>query len=421
MFSSKPNASLGVSVCSLEKGGCHSFGENLFSQEMKISHAAMSRSSEFDIRVFKKTSEHKTIENLCITGCQCHKSKVISTLKSTYDLTKLKNIYVVYPPHVFIENYEEELRDLQEAFISEGVKKECSIHLLSSGIREDKSHSIGLPNPLPPLSQQTKLIPGDCYGLLYIRGLELLNIDRLGDEDTPSLKLYLKTYFEKTKEAAQINNINSPTVLIISSNEKEQKLISTFAKDYGVSVQFSPTIPYREFISILQQIGKKKGVIGCNGVQTFMQALLLDCQVLEYANCQINDAFLQEVLAATPSSSKKIAQVILGLSSKVELLKDHDEVEKTYAVLRGIFIEAIEKFNNKKTASLEPPKPIEKTQKQLEEDLSSLNTKYQIAKREISRGARFELASAILLEIERVTKEIDALKEDNLKKNQFLR
>ena len=75
----------------------------------------------------------------------------------------------------------------------------------------------------------------------------------------------------------------------------------------------------------------------------------------------------------------------------------------------------------KKTASLEPPKPIEKTQKQLEEDLSSLNTKYQIAKREISRGARFELASAILLEIERVTKEIDALKEDNLKKNQFLR
>ena len=92
MFSSKPNASLGVSVCSLEKGGCHSFGENLFSQEMKISHAAMSRSSEFDIRVFKKNSEHKTIENLCITGCQCHKFKDISTLKSNYDLANLKNI-----------------------------------------------------------------------------------------------------------------------------------------------------------------------------------------------------------------------------------------------------------------------------------------------------------------------------------------
>ena len=342
-----------ITTCSLQDGGCHSCGEDL-AKALQKDHIGVSYNSEFDIRIFKQKikSPAEVYETICITGCKYDKPAILNKIIEQYGASPSK-VYLVVPPHNILEDYQAELTELKESYALE-----CNgdISLIRTGIDINASHTIGLPSPITNLSttDSKKVVSEQCYGLMYLRGFTKKNANSvlawMNDEEDDSMtpKEFLSLYFSQISKIANAKSESAPSVIIVSADITEKKIISDEAKKFGVKLSFVDKLPAEDFLNTLKNIGDKGGIVASNGVQTLIQSALLNCLPFHFASQPSNLDFLNELVNAVATDLQNTAKVILGLSNQVSLLDDHDIVKKTQEAIQTILKASVAKFEQTK-------------------------------------------------------------------------
>lgn len=333
----KDSPTLCISTCSLDSGGCHSLGKSL-ADELHHDYVGMCDG-------LKKASfnEHITktqYENVYITGCSFIKPNFFNSASQKYDFSKVKNVYIITPPHIVTTpNYEQYNLALNVQYTT---KCHHSIKLLTSGITVNHRSSIGLPSPFPAVTQheQKKVLEDHTLGVVYIRDL-ILEAD---SQNVGQAYLFLSQYFLKITRIAIEKGISNPSILILGSDEAEKQIYQMAAKTFKLNLIFKDKLPGDQFISALHETNKKHGVIACNGVQTFIQANLLGCEAVFHANKEQNKDFLRELLGKIPPEYNLVAKEILGLATGFESEKHPDHVKKIYEIIQENLKKGTEKF-----------------------------------------------------------------------------
>jgi len=357
MFSNKENLTLAVSACTYEKSGCHHFGDHLSEQLNLGGKIAFARSSEFNIKAVElKVEDRKPYENLCITGCECFRSNILKSLSKTHNLSNLKNIYVITPPHIliddptaWIDDLKKELESLKDSAL---VKEDCIITVLTTGIDTKPKYSLGLPSPLPKLTDAEVKVHENCYGLIYIRDLLTIRPNMhmaiAEGQKVVTPQLFLDLYFSRVMQIAKDKSKLNPLVMIITQNDKEKRIFEIEAAKHALRVQFSMFLTHEKFSSTLKTVGEKGGVIAVAGAQTLIQAIVLNCEVMHYANRQENAEFLEQIVNSLSPALQDTAKVILGLSSDSPLLADRAQVQKVHQAIQAVFSKALAVFEQAK-------------------------------------------------------------------------
>lgn len=358
-FTDSRRPTLWVSACTLDSGGCHSFGSNT-AKSLKNDYVCVEvdmrdRSNPHIKKTFKEALSGQPYTNVCITGC-CFRPQVLEQLAEKYNLSKVQHVYIVVPPWIIMNNLA--LAALEELHTQKGS---YPITLLTTGLENNFHHcSIGLPSPILNPPKDKEIVPPNCYGLMYIRNLnvtspppiQLLLPDELvdSDDDEPPPPRdetgYLNRYFSQIRS---ISRVVSPEVLVISTNDSaENEKIRNIAERQGVRVQFIEKLTEEDFLSALKQISQKRGVLATNGAQTLFQAAILNTPFLYYANKPATDKFLARLLKSMPADLQQTAAVILGLSDHDEVLKNSEMVSRVNLALQGKIQEALVKYERVK-------------------------------------------------------------------------
>ncbi|MBV8801676.1 MAG: hypothetical protein JO131_01685 [Gammaproteobacteria bacterium] len=338
------------SLCNLSTptGGCHSFGKSL-AAEFNCDYIAAEQDDPIKLFNSEKTNP-KAYKTIALTGCGLiiHSYNFIKVIANKYDCSQLKNIFVIFPPHqseVICYSHDTCLNMVQETFANTSYK----VSLLTSGITIDSPHCIGLPRltlDAKTLASCDYSIPSDCYGLIYISNL-------LTESKTNNSTLvgYLGNYFSQIISIAKSQSESLPQVIAIIDKSHEQLAISLIAKKYNIKIMFIDRLIQSNFIKIIQHISEKKGIVACNGVQTFSQAMLLGAKTLFYANINCNDAFCEELSNIVPFGLKEATKVILGLSTQYALLNNADNVNKICQIITSLMEKSSQKFQELRSAT----------------------------------------------------------------------
>lgn len=382
MFSNERAKTKIFSCCTLEaSGGCHSFGKS-FAKELKTDYSGIARTSPFELKLFDKGDLSKSHENICITGCELFKEGILTEISKTHDLTQLKNVYLIVPPHIIIEDYKSTLDDIKETLNKELAELQKSgkmisqftISLITTGLENEESKAhIGLPNPFPKLPPMEKSEPlaSNCYGLIYFHGLNDVhpqvlstmfeeNVDK---SSLPTAKDFLASYFSRVIKQANKNKILNPAV-IVTNYGGNKSLIEVEAKKHNVDLRFETKLTNDEFAQILKQLGQKGGIVATNGAMTLIQSFITKCHVLFYANKQIIHDLLEQIVSLIPSSLKATAKVILGLSMNNKLLDNADQVEAVHKAIQDVFRDSLLRFEKAKTQPI-PTAALDKVSQEL--------------------------------------------------------
>ncbi len=350
-----------ISACENDFGGCHTFGGSL-SSELKMDSIGMRNSSKNILEIFKQpmgSGSLQPYENICITGCLYELNPVMTAMKK-YDLTKLKNIYVVIPPHqVNDEKYYAECSSLKKTLPE---KHNYKITFLTAGINSAPSYCIGIPNTIPKKSLELKnIISKNCYGLIYIYHLltkQNHNVDKIAlkiawllDEELEKEHIkYLKLYFSQIAKIAKQKLEESPSVLVVTKDEYEKKEIEEIAKLYKINIIFTEKLAQEKFVAALREIGEKGGLVATNGAQTLMQAIMLKSPILVYANLSCNFNFLNQLARLMPEELIGTAKVILGRSTDSFYLENEKNVTEVYRIIYSALQKSLSKFEENKTS-----------------------------------------------------------------------
>jgi hypothetical protein len=343
-----------ISTCTLGSGGCHSFGESL-ALDLKSDYVGLKFNAPFTkIDIFKeKMCKPYFYENITITGCGFNVEKNVGCVIRTYNISNLKNLFLLAPPHNIVDDYEGLTKDVYSRHTSKPYK----VTLISSGLGSHLLYNIGLPSPFPikVTDETTNNISKNCLGLLYIRDLIMDNNLTRGDyimaKETGDDKIifgkarnFLKLYFSQINELAKDKSIELPSVIAITSDSLDMKIILQMARQCKIEIKFVDKLPPAEFVKTLEQLGEKNGIVGQNGVQSLIQAYLLNCQVITFYNKSNNKLFFRQLADFVSSELKPTAKVIMGLSDKTELLKNKKNVTLVHQSLQANFKLSSEKF-----------------------------------------------------------------------------
>lgn len=354
----KDAPTLWISTCDLDSGGCHEFGRCL-ANTLQHDYINASIDKEGILFFAKKITTSADYENVCITGCLFHKTEFLQTLiaaqneilENQNDNFKLKNIFLVSPPHKLIDPVA--YAHFNKMFSLMYLKHfSCNIQLLASSLTSEDHFSIGLPKLLPSTSSSTEqknVLNEHTLGIIYIRDL-LINDN---NEEANQVFTFLERYSQKIISLANSTGITTPSVIILSPHlDTEEKLLyQAYLATSGIDLIFKTTLPSDQFHLALSEIAEKKGVLASNGVMTPLQGLLLGCDVLIHGNK--NKSFLRMLSTLVPDECQSVAEEILGLSNQLESHNHPTEVSKVYAVLKENVNKSTAKFEHLKKTYLE--------------------------------------------------------------------
>src|SRR6185295_4980291 len=113
--------------------------------------------------------------------------------------------------------------------------------------------------------------------------------------------------------------------------------------------RFIDRLPGENFLMAIKKIGAKGGIVANNGIQTLIQAILLESPVLYYLNKNTNKNFINQLadLLTTPVLNET-AKVMLGISDKPELLEDSKNMELVRRTINTHLLKSIAKFEEAK-------------------------------------------------------------------------
>lgn len=349
-FLESKQETLWASACNLDSGGCYSFAENA-AKQLKNDYVGLKQNEDRNYQPIKKASQptdapKEPYRNICITGCCYYRAQyILKYLKKELDLSNVDHVYLVVPPWVLVENPQATAQKMQEII---SMKKDANytISLLTAGLHNDSPDCIGLPSPFPNLPKENKeVIPENYYGLMYVR--DWVISDSASHENlVKNLASFLNKYFTQVNNIALSKTVLFPTVLIINTDPNMQVLITKEAALRNITVKFIDRLSEKDYTATLKQIGEKGGVIACNGVQTLIQATILNSPFLFYANNSSNHNFLYDTLKLIPPELKQTAAVILGLSDDDTLLNNKDNVLIVHQFLQTKTQQSLEKFES---------------------------------------------------------------------------
>ena len=337
----RSDPSLVVSICAAESGGCYAFGESM-ARELKADYIGVESMSDFlgkDV-VKSQINSEQLYHNICVTGCRCHASFVVEELSHVYGFNGVRNVYVVLPPHMIdLPNESKIVSDAKKSFT---FSTNFSVELIKTGGDPRAANTIGIPNPIPILSEsKEEMTPKNCYGLMYIPRM-------IKDESYSSPTRFLNLYFSEIVKTAGRQSIDSPTIYAVTGDKNEKKLIQEIAKNHGVGVLFVDRLPPEQFAIALKEISQRGGIIANNGVQTAIQTFILKGKVLYYPSEKNNFQFITKMLEGIPEPLKETAKVILGISNRAKLLEDIDKVNQVNEILQLSFSASVSKFEHAK-------------------------------------------------------------------------
>lgn len=333
-----------ASMCVNNGGGCYAFGSALTAHLNKDSVHVVGRQSSEKLSFFKEKVKHQPYKTIIFTGCNLYDVKRVSSaiqgIESKYHSTKkVENIVIVYPPH--LENLGAYTQDLfiKRKFFS--IK--YNFIAVTTGVQINLAFNIGFPNFIPENRISAFNVPIDSFGLIYIN--LLVSPDESFEVAKSESIHYLNHYFTLIKKIARCKGVSTPTVIAITRDPSERKIILMIAREHNIQINFVDFLPQADFLKAIEIIGKKS-FIASNGTQTFMEATLLGARTLFLNNLKNNANFVTELLNLIPSHLKETAAVILGLSKEYAILNDKEKVKKTTDTLHALFKQSSQKFKH---------------------------------------------------------------------------
>lgn len=348
--------SLCISACKSNYGGCHAFAQVLSN---KLGHdyigACMpgfsNYTSSYDTTILtfaERITPQTAYQMFYITGCLLKKPHFFTDINKNmkFDFSKLKNIFLIRVPWILVDR-----TSLDEQY----VNVPYNINVLTSDFISDSDYSIGLPSPLPPITafpeEEKLMLSESTFGITYINGLVM----QPTKEQLDQREIYLKRYFTKIANLARDKEVSKPSVLILASGPKQKDVYLSEALAHGITIIFQDRLPSDKFCYALKELSAKSGILGTNGVMTFIQATLLGCNVLFHGN-KTKD-FLTQLSLTVPKQHQSVAKEILGLSNTLESDKYPNQVKEIYSFFKKITENSIRKFEMLKKSSEEKKAP----------------------------------------------------------------
>jgi hypothetical protein len=325
-----------VSTCSFHPAGCHDFGTRLRARFGQLDYIGMDFTDSRYRETFTDPCSPQSVQNwesIFITGCKPkawndNVFKVVTHIETVYKPPRLKNIFVILPPHHSTSTCLNLFGTIKNSLRT----KPYQVTVLTSGVDVDLPNSIGLANSVPVLDSKYA-VEQTCFGLMYNRHPEFITrVD--GDA-------YLTAYFSQVENAAG----NSLDITVLAIGIKEVERVNAAAKEHGITVRHIDRLPQADFLQVIKTMAAKKGVISVDGPGALLQALVLGAPVLYY-NTSNNEEFCKSLIQALPSNMQRIGEVMFGQSDMYHRLSDEKAVAEVFGRLRELIQRSSAVFEN---------------------------------------------------------------------------
>jgi hypothetical protein len=347
----RENNLVGFSVCVMNPSGCFDIAKGVSAQFPRVPYFRVFRPDK-DSNFLDKPSSgfNASFDTVFFTGCNLISSilPILTTLRVTYQFTKIKYVYQIEPPHYTTKRciQENEVEKMSEVVQATLGRCGYQYKLLYSGLGVYKQFpltlNVGIPRWSLKLSEFE--VPRECYGLIRHRGLEI---------DSPDIRKnierHLEEYFHLVAEAGKDHREKPITVIVLEVKKNREWLLS-IAKKSSIEIDFCDRFPenrlphQEDFLIVLEVMKRKKGIVCLDelSTQSLLQALSLGASVLICSKLgypTVGDdlifEFHKHLLSLISTEYQFVAKVMLGLDGDYKLLRNRDHCEKVYEILRN--------------------------------------------------------------------------------------
>lgn len=331
-----------VSLCTNDNSGCMYTGDRLRAAKFpEADHMRIAFSKYKPTQVhYDKTRDDRAYRYLVITGCKFSEyAEVIWHITQKLSLHPAVSASVILPVHLMPSNFS----NFQKFIVSK-----LQPYVVNTEVFACDLESIGFPSMLAFQGEKEEKVilhpEFQCYsGLLYLPKMGSLYPAKADEA-------WLHAYCKFLSESSALRPIKC---LAINSHAQKRE-ISKAAALYQIQIEFCEKLDPLVFEKILIQIRKNNGVVGINGVVSFIQAASLGCQVMHCQAFEVNRNFYGRLSKYFPANNAdkidKAAAVVLGQSKNFDELSDTRLLARIFSELTLIFQKASQKF-----ASAIPP------------------------------------------------------------------
>jgi hypothetical protein len=282
-----------------------------------------------------KLAGDRVYENVIFVGCQALRGdEIAAALTAKIKLAADKIFIFVLPPAVF-PKHEVTFRGMLLASMQH-YRARVDVVYCQVG-------QSGFPDPLLPPTAEVmgSLLPSpfaDCGGLLYLSHCDLGSAEVLN---------FISEYFRRLSEKFPRGKINCKLLGTAKLHESLSVLLEKFS---NIVLSVEERVSEENFQALMRAIAKNSGIVGMTGGTTFIQAVLLGCEVRFLAVHEANHPFLQHLLQEFSGDPlQEVASRILGLIHKTEQGLPDNAVRQVHQKLKSLFAASIVTFSNKLT------------------------------------------------------------------------
>ncbi len=347
---------LGFGLCDLNPSGCFDIAKGL-SFQLYNSPFIRVQDGIFEWKFLDAPPQAKpNYDTVFFTGCGAIVHKmfcILNSLSREYQLTKIRYVYQIIPPHLEDWVTKKELDQNVSIFANSPYR----YRYMTSGFNIHSLLNIGIPRFVAKSSEFN--VPLECYGVIRHRVMEnFLLCACFKNKCLPSIENYLKAFFDQVASAGKDSENKPIMVFAIGMAPLYRKILVEIAQQYSVVIDFCDQytayrLPHQEdFFKLISAMKDKKGIVSFDDMstQSLLQALSFEVPVMVYSNNRWPEFYCQ-LLNLVPIQHKDTASVILGFNKNYELLKDREECQKVYEFLHLQLNKAHQKFEDFKEAN----------------------------------------------------------------------
>lgn len=319
---------LGIAMCGMSPSGCFDIGKDLsFPNAPLIRVEYAENFPSYTYKFIDRPKKNSTYSSVFFTGCGLEKVSmfvVLQLLSMTYQVTGIKHVYKIVPPHHaddHIEKYYKPKAEDKEFFGKNGYEFSTVFSRVACDLPYN-GYNVGIPRF--QLNSSTFHVPDECQGLFRLRFITY----------SFEMATYLHKFFRQVINSSKAIAGKSPIVIALEVKPSEREWIRTIALQYNIKMDFCDQFPNgrlpekEDFLKVLDVIGKKKGVVCFDrfGTQSLLQALSFGARVLIHCPnaylYNIHLGFYRQLIDLVSKELRPTAKVILGNSREYKLLNN---------------------------------------------------------------------------------------------------